>query len=335
MNRTHLSVIIPTYNRVRILKETLQIIFSPDIDFDKETMEVIVVNDGTEDVSFLKDLYSDYPIKVVKNKGRGAASARNTGASYAQGEILLFHDDDIIPQKGYFHRHISVCQKYPQAICSASYIYPEELRVRASQYPFGRYRLIYGYDSKSANIKPFEDGLYIADDLAGFSCSMHKSTYLDLGGYNESFPYAGCEDADFSYRANKKGYLLLLDKKNICYHNELDRFDLKRWLWRQATGIKTAVVMCKIHPEGMSHPTWYTNTPLNRNDPMSVKLIKIKKIILSNNMVLSSILRLTSILEKVKVPDSILFRLYNALWLGYTYRSFQEAYAEIFESQDR
>jgi hypothetical protein len=37
--------------------------------------------------------------------------------------------------------------------------------------------------------------------------------------------------------------------------------------------------------------------------------------------------------EKIKLPDSFLFRLYNALWLGATYRSFREAYKEIFKNK--
>jgi len=35
--------------------------------------------------------------------------------------------------------------------------------------------------------------------------------------------------------------------------------------------------------------------------------------------------------EKIKLPDSFLFRLYNALWLGATYRGFSESYKEIFK----
>jgi len=40
-------------------------------------------------------------------------------------------------------------------------------------------------------------------------------------------------------------------------------------------------------------------------------------------------------LEKIKAPDKILFRLYNALWLGNTYRSFREAYKRLFSSEQR
>jgi len=332
MSGVRLSVIIPTFNRVPILLQTLHKIFSPEIDFDREKMEVIVVNDGTQDISFLLDLFAGCPLRVIKNRGRGAASARNTGASHAQGEMLLFQDDDILPTEGYFQRHMSVCEKYPNSISVANCLYPEELIAKVSHQPFGRYRLKYEYDwKKRLDLKGLEDGLYAIDSVASFSCIMHKSTYLDLGGYNESFPYAGCEDAEFAYRARKKGYTLIFDEKNICYHNEMDRFDLSSWLRRQATGIKTAVIMCKLHPEGMNHPTWYTNTPLSRKDPIPVMLLKIKKFILSRHIVLISIFRITHVLENINIPDGILFRLYNALWLGYTYRSFQETYHEVFK----
>lgn len=332
MSGIRLSVIIPTFNRIPILLQTLHKIFSPEINFDREKMEVIVVNDGTQDISFLLDLFAGCPLRVIKNRGRGVASARNTGASHAQGEMLLFQDDDILPTRGYFQRHISVCEKYPRSICMANWIYPEELIIKARHHPFGRYRLKDEYIWKnSLELKFLGDGLYITNTVASFSCIMHKSIYLDLEGYTELFPYAGCEDAELAYRAMKKGYMLIFDEKNICYHNEIDRFELKNWLQRQATGIKTAVIMCKLHPEGMNHPTWYTNTPISKKDPLSIKLIKIKKIILSRRIVINFIIFITPILEKIKVPDSILFRLYSALWIGFTYRSFQETYCELFE----
>jgi hypothetical protein len=37
--------------------------------------------------------------------------------------------------------------------------------------------------------------------------------------------------------------------------------------------------------------------------------------------------------EKIKLPDSFLFKFYNALWLGATYREFREAYKEIFKNK--
>jgi hypothetical protein len=107
---------------------------------------------------------------------------------------------------------------------------------------------------------------------------------------------------------------------------------LDDWLIRQIIGIKGAIKICKLHPEGQNHPTWYTNTTLKKSDPKDVKLLKLKKIICSFPPVYNFLHFLAIYGEKIKLPDSFLFRLYNALWLGATYRSFRDAYKEIFEN---
>jgi len=70
--------------------------------------------------------------------------------------------------------------------------------------------------------------------------------------------------------------------------------------------------------------------PLKKSDPKDVKLLKLKKIICSFPPVYNFIHFLAIYGEKIKLPDSFLFKFYNALWLGATYRGFREAYKEIF-----
>lgn len=94
-----ISVIIPTYNRAHLIKESLQSV----LDQTLKPYEIIVVDDlstdNTEEV--IKSLNSPL-IKYVKNqRKKGANGARNTGILMAQGEYIAFQDSDDIwlPQK--------------------------------------------------------------------------------------------------------------------------------------------------------------------------------------------------------------------------------------------
>lgn len=89
-----ISVIIPTYNRAHLIKESLQSV----LDQTLKPYEIIVVDDfstdNTEEV--IKSLNSPL-IKYVKNqRKKGANGARNTGILMAQGEYIAFHDSDDI-----------------------------------------------------------------------------------------------------------------------------------------------------------------------------------------------------------------------------------------------
>src|SRR5262249_51175789 len=84
------SVIIPTYNRRKLLQETLDSVWAQSFtDF-----EVIVVDDGstdgTEDV--LKPQQDR--LKLIVNEHLGPGAARNAGARVAKGQYLAFLDSD-------------------------------------------------------------------------------------------------------------------------------------------------------------------------------------------------------------------------------------------------
>lgn len=89
-----ISVVIPTYNRAHLIKESLQSV----LDQTLQPYEIIVVDDfsidNTEEV--VRSLNSPL-IKYVKNqRKKGANGARNTGILMAQGEYIAFHDSDDI-----------------------------------------------------------------------------------------------------------------------------------------------------------------------------------------------------------------------------------------------
>ncbi len=89
-----ISVVIPTYNRAHLIKESLQSVLEQTL----QPLEIIVVDDfstdNTEEV--VKSLNSPL-IKYMKNqRTKGANGARNTGIFLAQGEYIAFHDSDDI-----------------------------------------------------------------------------------------------------------------------------------------------------------------------------------------------------------------------------------------------
>ena len=327
-----ISILIPTKNRLPILRETLHNIYYVN-KLPKEDFEVIVSNDGDEDLSILYDEFPFDNFKIVKNTHKhGLSGNRNNAIDYSNYEILQFLDDDILITENFFIRVINIHNQLDNIILCGNRYYPQPLIKQAEKTPFGRYKLKYEYNWRDGLImNEINDGLFEINTLAGFSISMKREVYDNVGKFDENFDYAGCEDAEFFYRASHKNVKLIFDEKNVCYHNELDNFTLDTWLRRQSTGIRSAVVMCRLHPEGQNHPTWYTNTPIKASDSWNIKLLKLKKMFCSLPPVYNFLHFLAINGEKIKLPDTFLFKLYNALWLGATYRGFREAYKEIFK----
>ncbi|USS93391.1 glycosyltransferase [Fructilactobacillus ixorae] len=88
------SVILTTYNAEQTLARAFTSIIQQQTG---HSFEVIVVDDGSTDktVPMIKKYASQYRnVRYVLQANGGPSAARNTGIDHAQGEFLLFSDDD-------------------------------------------------------------------------------------------------------------------------------------------------------------------------------------------------------------------------------------------------
>jgi len=86
------SVILPTRNRFKLLKKSLDSVLNQTY----APLEVIVIDDASEDKTraYLKSL-TDERVKLIWCETRqGPAIARNMGLRKAQGSLIAFNDDD-------------------------------------------------------------------------------------------------------------------------------------------------------------------------------------------------------------------------------------------------
>lgn len=98
----NISVIIPTYNKGGRLALTLR-------SFCNQTtlipFEIILIDSGEEPNNETERFMSELPLKVVRVENLGRASNRNAGIRAANGELLIFCDDDLIVTPEYIESH--------------------------------------------------------------------------------------------------------------------------------------------------------------------------------------------------------------------------------------
>ncbi|ENZ03210.1 hypothetical protein HMPREF1092_00396 [Clostridium thermobutyricum] len=101
-----LSVIVPVYNVEKYVLECINSLLNQSLD----SMEIIVVNDGSTDSSMEKILNLKNPkIKIINQKNSGLSSARNRGIEEAKGEYISFVDsDDFIENKNSFENMYNI-----------------------------------------------------------------------------------------------------------------------------------------------------------------------------------------------------------------------------------
>jgi len=105
------SIIIPFYRNFIFLKRNLTSLQYQNLpsDFKRNKVEIIIINDGSSInlkriIQQTRKFYSVVYLKLKKNYGR--AIARNLGLLYAQNEIIIFLDEDIVVPKDFLATHL-------------------------------------------------------------------------------------------------------------------------------------------------------------------------------------------------------------------------------------
>jgi glycosyltransferase involved in cell wall biosynthesis len=92
-----MSVVVPVYNGADTLKDCLRSLANQNM--PRDAYEVIVVDDGSSDLSAEAALQFD--VRLLRQENGGAAAARNTGMRAATGEWVAFTDADCVASRGW------------------------------------------------------------------------------------------------------------------------------------------------------------------------------------------------------------------------------------------
>ena len=136
-----ISIQFPTKNRLPILRVSLHNIYYVNT-LPKEDFEVIVSNDGDDDLSILYDEFPFDNLKIIQNNNKSGLSCnRNNAIEFSQYCILQFLDDDILITENFLMNVITVHKKFDNIILCGNRYYELSLIEIAEKTPFGRYKL--------------------------------------------------------------------------------------------------------------------------------------------------------------------------------------------------
>lgn len=212
-----LSVMICTRNRAASLRTTLNALFqlalSPTYDY-----EVVVVDNGSTDATRL--VVAEFIAALPKrHHGRlrycheprpGLSNARNAALRTAQGDVLIFIDDDIWPAADWLDE---ICREFT-ADPDLCLLGGRVLLAQASLQPVG----VVISNERQTLTTP--DG---AGTVIGANIAFRREVSVQVGGFDPRLgaggAFAAGEDVDFLYRAMKAGYKLLYAPNVTVYHN--------------------------------------------------------------------------------------------------------------------
>jgi len=112
----HVTVAICTWNRAALLDQTLRqmqhLVIPPSVRW-----ELIVVNNNCSDTtdSVLSKYATVLPLVRLFEQRQGHCFARNCAVRAAQGELLLWTDDDVLVDRNWLAAYVQAAEHWPQA----------------------------------------------------------------------------------------------------------------------------------------------------------------------------------------------------------------------------
>lgn len=109
-----ISLIIATWNGAPTLERTLEAMTRLEVP-DGGHEIIVVDNASTDETPAIIDCFKDrLPLKHLHEARRGKAHALNTAIDAAQGDFLVFTDDDVISDPGWLRAYEAAAKAQPQ-----------------------------------------------------------------------------------------------------------------------------------------------------------------------------------------------------------------------------
>ena len=195
------SVVIPTYNRRSSLERVLRALARQTLAASR--FEVVLVVDGCTDgttemcLQLLPDL--SYTLRIVEQENAGPAAARNRALSEARADLIVFLDDDVVPDEHLLETHLAA--HAPDAsdsvVAIGPLLPPRDTRLNA----WGAWeeRTLCGHYAamQAGRWRPTYRQFYTGN------ASAAKCLLLAAGGFDHA--YSRAEDVEFGKRLHALG----------------------------------------------------------------------------------------------------------------------------------
>ena len=212
------SIVIPVYNKFSYTDTCLR---SLSADVSKLRVEIIVVDDCSTDAETWQNLSEISGIRAIKNpENLGFIGACNAGAAAANGEFVVFLNNDTAVQAGWLDALIATFDAHPDAgLVGAKLVYPDGRLQESGGIIFN--------DGSGWNYGRFGDPndpqygfVREVDYCSGAAIALRKSLFTQFGGFDTLYAPAYYEDTDLAFKVRQAGLKCYVQPASLVVHFE-------------------------------------------------------------------------------------------------------------------
>jgi len=211
------SIVIPVYNHC---EATLACLRALAAHAPAARCEVIVVDDGGSDAT------ADWMTAIGglryhrRFANGGFIAACNDGASLARGDILVFLNNDTLPQPGWLDALLDTFHTVPGAgLVGAQLLYPDGRLQEAGGVVFND-GSAWSYGRFESPDDPRYAFLRDADYCSGAALAIPRALFARVGGFDARYAPAYYEDTDLAFAVRAAGHRVLYQPGSRVVHDE-------------------------------------------------------------------------------------------------------------------
>jgi GT2 family glycosyltransferase len=216
-NTPDVTIIVPVFNNFNytyncfysILKYTTNIQY-----------EIILADDCSKDKT--KNIYKIFKnIKIITNTNNiGFLKNCNNAAKQAKGRYILFLNNDTQVQKDWLFHLVKLMERDKNiGLAGSKLVFPDGKLQEAGGIIWNDgTALKYGYGSYSDC--PEFNYVKEVDYISGASILIRQSIWEQIGGFDEIYSPAYCEDSDLAFKVRKAGYKVVFQPASVVVHFE-------------------------------------------------------------------------------------------------------------------
>jgi len=243
---TQVSVLITTFNRWPVLAVTLEALLQQSW----RDYEVVVVDDGSTDgtwehlTAWQAAQGGNMRLKTLRQENTGQGIARNHGLTLAEGELVLFLGDDIIPEADLIARHVARHRELGGPCAVVGYTRWDQAGMEVT--PLLEHVNEQGQQFGYAHMVDGSDVPYTCFYTSNVSLPR---AILGHEPFDPQFRTYGWEDVEVGYRLSRQGLRIVYCRGARAHHRH--PMGLRDFFERQIKVGASITTLYDLHPQLM------------------------------------------------------------------------------------
>lgn len=211
------SIVIPVFNQV---EHTLRCLFALSKVPAQTPFEVIVVDDGSSDGTPARLAGIQGLRYHQRDTNGGFIAACNDGARMARGDLLVFLNNDTVPQPGWLDALVGTFSDEPNTgLAGAQLRYPDGRLQEAGGVVFSD-GSGWNYGRHESADDPRFAYLREADYVSGAAIAIPRGLFQEVGGFDDHYAPAYYEDTDLAFKVRGAGRKVVYQPRAVVVHEE-------------------------------------------------------------------------------------------------------------------